>query len=174
MQDKNKRIVLTGFMYCGKSTVGRKLARILDYDFIDLDTEIENKYHYTVVDIFKTFGENVFRNMEQQMLDCVLQKDNVVIACGGGTPCFFDNMKKIKDNSVSIYLSLNPASIYSRYANSKRSRPLLEGKSDEEIKQYITEKLKEREVFYNQSDIIITSLSVSPDEIAQKIKNFIP
>lgn len=172
MPDKTKKVVLLGFMYSGKTTVGKKLAKKLGYKFYDTDAEIEYKYHYSINSIFKTFGEEIFRNMEKQMLEELLQKDNVVISCGGGTPCFFDNMQKIKDNSISIYLFLTPGQIFSRYKIAKVRRPLLEEKTEQQAFEYIDKTLAEREQYYNQADITLNAMNLSHDEIVEKLLEF--
>ena len=156
MQD---RIVLIGFMFCGKTTLGRKLAKRLDYQFFDIDKEIEKKTHYTVNDIFTKFSEQNFRDIERQVLQSLLEKNTIVVACGGGTPCFFDNMRLIKQKSTSIYLYLTPEKIFSRLKVSKKTRPLMKNIPPNEQLQYITETLKTREHFYMQADITINAFN---------------
>lgn len=172
MQDKGKRIVFVGYMYSGKTTIGKKLAQHLDYKFYDIDTEIENKIHHSVADIFKLFGEDTFRKLEQQTLKELLQKDDVIIACGGGTPCFFDNMQQIKEKSISIYIKVDIKHIIARQKYSKAERPLLSDKTEKEIRQYITESLDDRKKYYSQADIISEDFNFSIKSIVEKLSNF--
>ena len=170
MQDRFKRIVLVGYMYSGKSTLGRHIAAKLGYEFFDTDKEIENKFRYTVLSFFKNFGEDVFRKAEHEMLKELLLKDNVVIATGGGTPCFYGNMEYINNMSLSVYLQMNVGQIMSRHAKSKVKRPLLEGKQEDEIKQYITETLVQREQFYLKADIVADAFNPDAAKITEDIK----
>lgn len=170
MQDRKKRIVFVGYMFSGKSTVGRKLAAKLGYKFIDTDWEIEEKFHYTIYNIFERFGEEIFRKMEKDMLRNILERDNVVIATGGGLPCCFDNMQQIKEKAFSIYLKADVNQIISRQKQSKLKRPLLKNKSEEEIREYIQKSLQEREQYYMQADIIVPSLNADVNQILALIE----
>lgn len=163
------RIFIIGYMLSGKSTIGKKIANKLSYDFIDTDKLIENTYHYTVNDIFEKFSEDVFRQMEKKMLENIINKDNIVIATGGGLPCFNDNMDTIKQNGKSIYLKMTSKEIISRLINSKHPRPLLKSLSDTEKEEFIEKNIKEREVFYNKADIIIDGISCKVDDIISQI-----
>ncbi len=171
--DRLSTIVLLGYMYTGKTTMGKSLAKRLNYDFFDTDNEIENAYHYTVIDIFRHFSEQVFRNMERQILMSLLKRDHVVIACGGGAPCFFDNIKQINDNAISVYLKMDSKHIISRYQKSKSYRPLLMNKTDDEVKDYINQSLQERQQYYNKADIIIDAFDLTPQKLEQVIQDFL-
>lgn len=172
-KDKRTTIVLLGYMFTGKTTMGKSLAKRLNYDFFDTDTEIERTYHYTVEDIFKKFGEQVFRNMEKKALGTLLKKDNVVIACGGGLPCFFDNMQEIKDNAISIYLKMDTGQIMSRYQKSKARRPLLMNKTEDEVREYIQESLEERQQYYTQADMVVNAFDLTPQRLETELENFL-
>src|SRR5688500_7926474 len=100
------KVFLIGFMGSGKSTVGKKLAQKMTLDFIDLDAYIEKQRQKTISYFFENFGEEKFREIERDALAELLEKDNVVISTGGGTPCFFDNMEKIKKNGISVYIEM--------------------------------------------------------------------
>lgn len=157
-------------MYCGKTTVGKKLAKLLDYEFIDTDSYIENKLNKSVSEIFSQEGETFFREQEKLCLQELAERENIVISTGGGLPCFFDNMDKIKEIGKSIYLQLSPTQILSRAENSKRPRPLLANKNSEERLQYITSTLQEREKFYLQADVCISALSLTNFELEMTIE----
>ena len=149
------RIYLVGFMGCGKSTIGRKLAILLSMNFIDLDKYIEERYFKTVPLIFSEEGENGFRKKERHSLMEVSQFEDVVIGTGGGTPCFFDNMEVMNLSGITIYLAPDTETLANRILKSKTERPLISGKSREELISYINLALKKRIPFYEQAKIII-------------------
>jgi len=130
-------VYLIGFMGSGKTTVGKKLAGKLGYDFIDLDEMIEKKYRITINNIFNKFDENAFRLIEQETLTETFKLKNTVISTGGGTPCFFNNMQLINKYGISVYLKMHKQSLYDRLINSKTKRPLLTEKTPNEILNYI-------------------------------------
>lgn len=163
------KIFLVGYMLCGKSTIGRKLAKKLGYDFSDTDKMIENKYHLSVEKIFEQYGEQTFRILEKEILKEIKSLDNIVIATGGGLPCFGNNMNALKQMGRTIYLKMSPKSIIVRHKISKRPRPLLKGKDDEQLLDFVTKSLEEREFFYQQADITIRSESIDIAEIIAKI-----
>lgn len=156
-------------MLCGKSTTGKRLAKKLGYDFADTDKMIENKYRLSVEKIFEKYGEQTFRLLEKEILEKVKSLDNVVIATGGGLPCFGNNMRTLKQMGRTIYLKMSAKSIIARHKHSKRPRPLLKGKDDEQLLDFVSKSLKEREFFYQQADIIIRGESVDIAEIIAKI-----
>lgn len=165
------RIFLIGYMLCGKSTIGKKLANKLSCDFIDTDTYIEDKYHYTISDIFNKFSEEVFRDMEKETLKEIIEREDIVVATGGGLVCYNDNMKLIKETSTSIYLKMNSEALFSRYVQSKKPRPLFSHMDNEQVKQYIENTLRKREGYYEQADITIDALSCKVDDIMLKINH---
>jgi shikimate kinase len=163
------KVFIVGYMLSGKSTIGKRLAKLMNYTFIDTDKEIENQYKLSVSDIFKKYGEETFRLLERKYLLTLQEKDNIVVSTGGGLVCFNDNMQWVKANGVSIYLKLSPAAIVSRHKISKRIRPLLRDKTDEEALEYITKTLQEREIFYNQADFSFDALNLKAEEIIKII-----
>ena len=149
-------IVLLGFPGSGKSTVGRRLARKLGMAFIDLDLYIEEKYHTSVPLLFKRYGESAFRALEYAALCDVLAKEGVVIATGGGTPCYGDAMVKINARAHSIYLKLTEDQLVERLLHSKKKRPLTDSLSELELRAYVHETLVKREPFYFQAHEVLT------------------
>ena len=129
-----KSIIIIGYMGAGKTTVGKALAKELGVMFYDLDWYIETRMHKTVKEIFDEKGEEGFRIIEHNMLHEVAEFENVVVSCGGGTPCFFDNMDYMNQLGTTVYL--------------KGLRPQLLNKSPEEVEAFIKEQLKQREPFY--------------------------
>ena len=155
-QNRQKtNIVLVGFSGAGKSTFGRKIANRLGFSFIDTDRYFEEKYRFTIFDFFKRFGEDLFRSLEREALLEVLDSQKTVIATGGGTPCFFDNMDVINEKSLSVYIELSPKSLCDRLLNSKRPRPLTKGMSQDELQEYIIKTLAKREQFYKKAQFTL-------------------
>ena len=147
-------IYLIGFMGSGKSTLGKHLAKALGWKFIDLDDYFEQKFRTTVPLFFKEFGETGFRDAERTTLEDTKDMTKTVIAAGGGTPCFFDNMNFMNQNGITLYIKVSPEELAYRLKISKTVRPLIIGKTGEELTEYIREKLTEREPFYNKAQII--------------------
>lgn len=145
------RIILIGYMGAGKTTVGKALAAELGVTFYDLDWYITMRYRKSVPEIFAERGEEGFRDLEQRMLHEVAEFENVVVSCGGGTPCFFDNMDYMNSLADTVYLKAKPEVLAQHLRMGKGKRPLLEGKSPEELEDYIREMLVSREPFYNQA-----------------------
>ena len=146
-----KRIILIGYMGAGKTTVGRALARELGLQFYDLDWYIESRRHRTVGQLFAEVGEDVFRQIERNMLHEVAEFEDVVVSCGGGTPCFFDNMDYLNQQGQVVYLKCTPEVLCGHLAMSRNDRPLLRGKSRDELLAFITEQLSRREPFYSKA-----------------------
>lgn len=142
-------------MGAGKTTVGRALSKELGIPFYDLDWYIESRRRKTVSEIFAEQGEEAFRKIEHNMLHEVAEFEDVIISCGGGTPCFFDNMDYLNQQGDVIYLKATPETLYKHLLMAKIERPLLKGKSAEELIAYITEHLKERSPFYEKARHIL-------------------
>lgn len=148
-------IFLLGFMGSGKSTIGRALAKLSGTSFIDLDHHIEEQEGRSITEIFTNSGEAVFRQLETNYLKKLIgQDDNCIVSLGGGTPCFNENMKLINSSGTSVYLKTGVDELFSRLVGQKDHRPLLAGKSDDELRTFIKQKIAEREPFYNRSNII--------------------
>ena len=146
-----RRIILVGYMGSGKTTVGKALSKQTGMMFYDLDWYIESRMHTTVSKLFEERGEEAFRKIEYNMLHEVAEFEDVIISCGGGTPCFFDNMEYLNQQGDVVYLKATPDVLYKHLLMAKVERPLLKGKSPEELIAYITEHLKERAPFYEKA-----------------------
>ena len=149
---------LVGYMYCGKTTFGRKLAEEKGMDFLDLDQAFEERYHYTVPRFFEAFGEKAFRKLENVVLRDTAELDNVVISCGGGAPCHSDNMDFILAHGTAIYLQMSVDALVARALRSRNPRPKLHGLPEEEMRRRIAAELKEREPVYLRAPIILDGL----------------
>lgn len=151
----SKCIVLVGYMCVGKTTVGKALAKELGRTFYDLDWYIEERFRKKVPEIFAEEGEERFRDLEKRMLHEVAEFENIVLSCGGGTPCFFDNMDYMNQVAETIYLKASPDTICQHLAISKGERPLLKGKSKDELLGFVTEQLAARSKRYEQAHHIV-------------------
>lgn len=138
-------------MGAGKTTVGKALSKDLGLMFYDLDWYIETRMHKTVKQLFDERGEDGFRKTEHNMLHEVAEFENVIISCGGGTPCFFDNMDYMNRQGETVYLKAAPEVLYEHLRMGRTVRPLLLGKSPDEVRTFIRQQLEEREAFYNKA-----------------------
>ncbi len=148
------KIYLIGFMGCGKSTIGRQLAELLDFAFVDLDDYITEWQGKSIAEIFDTKGEKEFREIERDALGMLSGMVNTVIATGGGTPCFHDNLEWMQTTGMTIYLNTPTHLLAQRLKQETHHRPLLANLNDHELSDFIDKKIHERSSFYNQSEII--------------------
>lgn len=152
------RIFLLGFMGSGKSTIGRQLSKLMNLPFIDLDHCIEIQESTSISKLFEERGEVYFRELETRTLrKLISENENVILSLGGGTPCFHNNMIDINNSGLSVYLEASPEELSRRLINEKDHRPLLAGKSDQELLEFIKMKLQEREAFYKRSKLTFDS-----------------
>lgn len=158
---------LIGFMGSGKSHWGRLWAAANKLSFIDLDEVIERKENKTIAEIFETRGEDHFRKLEAAALRNCGNLHNSLVACGGGTPCFYNNMEWMNDHGISIYISSKPIEILDRVMEEKEKRPLLKKLNQAELLFYIEQKLKEREPFYSQAKITVESGELEENSFPQ-------
>ncbi len=140
---------LIGFMGSGKTHWGKKWAELNNMTFYDLDHEIEKTLGESITNIFEKKGEDFFREMERYVLRKFNVSDNFIMACGGGTPCFFDNLQWMKDNGVVIYLQVSPPKVFERVMDEKDKRPLIKKLNTSELLFFIEQKIKERETYYS-------------------------
>ncbi|HKL31002.1 MAG TPA: shikimate kinase [Tangfeifania sp.] len=163
------RIYLIGYMGCGKTTLGKKLSKHLGLQFIDMDHYIEKRNCKTVPQLFEEFGEEGFRQRERKALEELSEFTDIVIATGGGAPCFFDNIDLMNNTGKTIYLNIHPKILAGRLLKSKTERPLIKGKSREELVDFIDKTLRKRNEFYKQANHEITRPDVDLDEVAKMI-----
>lgn len=165
------QIVLVGYMASGKSTIGRLLAKELNYEFIDLDVYIENYMGNTISEIFKEEGEVFFRKLEHQMLIEVLDSnENILLATGGGVPCYSGNMDVIVEKANAVYLKLSIPSLVERIIPEKEHRPLVKNIEDELLSEFIGKHLFERSHYYSIAQNTIVCDKKTPDEIVSEIE----
>lgn len=161
------RIIIIGYMGAGKTTVGKALSKETGYPFYDLDWYIETRMRKSVSQLFAERGEEGFRKIEHAMLHEVAEFENVIISCGGGTPCFFDNMDYLNEQGHTVYLKADPEVLRYHLLLGKGVRPLLKGKTPEQLLEFITEQLAKREPFYSKAMHI---LDVNKLDSYEKVK----
>lgn len=161
------KIFLIGFMGCGKSTIGRKLAKYIHYDFVDLDKLIEQKAGMSIADYFNKNGEESFRELERDTLQRTNFTETSVIATGGGVPCHFDNMDWMYKEGKVVYLSMDPKALADRLEHSKISRPLIKDLNQDELVDFIAQKLISRDVFYQKAHHIVSGLDLTAEKLAR-------
>ena len=154
-------------MGAGKTTVGKALSKAMGLQFYDLDWYIESRMRKTVAQIFAERGEEGFRQIERNMLHEVAEFEDVILSCGGGTPCFFDNMDYMNGQGETIYLKADPEVLYKHLLMGKIERPLLKNKTPEQLIDFIKEQLEKREPFYTKAKHV---LDVSLMDNYEKIK----
>ena len=145
------RIFLTGYMGAGKTTLGKAFARELGVPFIDLDWYIEERYHKSIRELFTERGEASFRELERTMLHEVAEFEDVIISTGGGTPCFFDNMEYMNTHGQTVFLDVHLDVLFRRLRVATQQRPILQGKTDEELRAFIAEALEKRTPYYSKA-----------------------
>ena len=165
-------LFLIGFMGCGKSSIGRKLARRLRYGFVDMDADIEQQAGMTVSEVFAQYGEARFRELEREALARYAGLSGTVVATGGGAPCGEGNMEAMNRCGVTVYFKMTPEKLAERLYHGRDKRPLLQGKDDEQLLAYIRERLPVREKFYGQARLVIDCDGVSDDYIAEHVVRY--
>ena len=163
------RFYLIGYMGSGKSYWGKKWAQVTGMHFIDLDETIEKQENKTIRNIFSEKGESYFRNLESGCLHKISSNENSIIACGGGTPCYHNNMEWMNQNGMTIYLEASPELLANRLMKGKQKRPILMNIEDDKLVDFIAEKLQEREPYYFQAKIILSVETNTDDTLSEII-----
>lgn len=165
------KIILSGYMGSGKSSVAKRLQEKMGLPLHDLDQAIETKTQHSIAELFAQKGEIYFRKLEHETLKELLrQPQPFILSLGGGTPCYANNHELLLASGIDwIYLKASPETLLDRIANDKTDRPLLSGKTPAELKDFIAQHLFERSFFYNQAKYKITTDGKTPDDIATEI-----
>ena len=164
------RIYLVGYMSAGKSTTAKRLANRLGLEAYDTDRMFEERFHITVSDFFKKYDEPLYRKLETQILHETLAFDNAVIATGGGTPCFNDNMDWMNQNGYTVFLKISPESAVVRLSQSKVRRPKVYGKSTEELEDFIRKNYTERMPFYEKAMLTVKGENLDIESLLEAIR----
>ncbi|MEY4962708.1 MAG: Shikimate kinase [Bacteroidota bacterium] len=166
-----KKIILLGYMGCGKSTIAEKLSSLLQIPFVDLDKVIETKANRTISQIFESFGEVYFRKLEHDVfVELLASPDKQIIGLGGGTPCYANNHELLQgDGITSIYLKASVTTLFNRLTYNKSKRPIVANKSDEELQEFIAKHLFDRSYYYNQAEYKVNVDDKSIDETVADI-----
>ena len=166
---KTVKIFLIGFMAAGKSTIGRALADRLGFDLVDTDIVIEERMCKPLAEVVATRGEELFRSLESALLDEIIASDssvNIVVACGGGMPCFGDNMAKMLTHGTVIYLQSSEEALFDRLLANKQHRFLICNKNADELSEYIHTTLALRSRYYCKADLIVANNGTAADCLA--------
>jgi len=149
------RIFLWGFMGAGKSFLGKALADALQIPFYDLDAAIESMARKSIADLFAEHGEAYFRKLETQTLHTFETKPAFVIACGGGTPCYADNARWMKQQGITVWINPPVETLVKRLKSEKLHRPLLAQVPDDQLEEVVRQRLAQRIIYYSQAHLII-------------------
>lgn len=171
MTKTTKRVFLVGFMASGKTTLGKKIANSLNLDFFDFDNYITTKIDKSISDIFYNEGEDFFRTCEANLLEDFFNKDNYVLSTGGGTPCFFNNMQKLKNNGITVFVNTPLYIIISRLLNGKGKRPLIENLPATQVPDFVKSLYSQRIPYYEKSNIFYNPVIDDFNKLIDEIKN---
>lgn len=164
------KIFLLGFMGSGKTHWGKRLSEKLNLPFFDLDDEIISHEEKSIVQIFAEHGEEYFRLLEKDILHLITEShESLVMACGGGTPCYYNNIEYLHQYGTSIWINTPVETLFQRLIKEKESRPLIKNLDDEQLKTFIVKKFADRKIYYEQADIIIDEEPLRLDYLIEKI-----
>lgn len=155
------RYFIIGFKNSGKTTFGRKLSRMLNLDFIDLDEFIEEKEGRSIPEIYTSFGDEKFRTLEWKSLKELVKRDNIVVSTGGGVPCHCDNMTLMEKYGEVIYLNVTDETLVNRLKRAVHDRPIVKGKSEEELRSYIADLRSRCEHHYKRAKYIVDGENIN-------------
>ena len=157
-------------MGSGKTLVSKELSNLNNLKIFDLDTKISKQNNRSITEIFKEKGEIFFRKTEKEVLEKILSTEkNIILSLGGGTPCYYNNINRINEKTISVFLKTNVKTLAQRLSSEKDKRPLIQNISNEDLPEFIAKHLFERNPFYNQAKITINTDNLSTKEIAEEI-----
>ena len=159
------RIILIGYMGSGKSTMGKKIARLLNLRFIDSDKEISEQFGKSIPELFATEGEEKFRALEQSFIRSLPKEEDFVLSTGGGLPCYNHLIEELNALGTTVYLSHPVKELVNRLLKSKTKRPIIEGKSEEELIAFVTKHLNERIPCYSKAHFTVPRSISKPAQL---------
>ncbi|HEU0109560.1 MAG TPA: shikimate kinase [Flavisolibacter sp.] len=164
------KIFLIGFMGCGKTHWGQELSKKLSIPFFDLDEKIEEHAGTSITTIFAEKGEEYFRMLEKEVLYFITEShETFVMATGGGTPCFYNNIDYLKKNGIVVWFNCSIDCLYKRLSTEKGKRPLVASIPDNQLKAYIVKKFSNRKIFYQQANVIINEEDIDLEKLVSRI-----
>ncbi|MBA2746534.1 MAG: shikimate kinase [Flavisolibacter sp.] len=164
------KIFLIGFMGCGKTHWGRALSQKLSFPFFDLDEKIVEKEEKSIAEIFDEQGEEYFRLLEKEVLYMLTESHEIfVMATGGGTPCFYNNIDYLKSKGTVVWINCSVDCLFSRLSREKDQRPLITSIPDDQLKSYIVKKFSNRKIFYQQAHIILNEDDIKMDQLVERV-----
>ena len=164
------KIYLIGFMAAGKTHWGQQLSKKLGIPFFDLDEEIVRSEGMTINEIFGKFGEEYFRLKEKAMLQTITEEHpTFVMACGGGSPCYFNNIDQMNRAGTTVWLNTPMHILAQRLILEKDKRPLLKDLTDDQLRSYIIKKFADRKIYYEHAEVIIDDEEISLDHFIERI-----
>jgi len=164
------KIFLIGFMGCGKTHWGKLLSQKLNIPFFDLDEKIIEHEGKSITEIFEGEGEEYFRLLEKDVLHLLTENhETFVMATGGGTPCFYNNIDYLKKKGIAIWINCSVDCLYKRLAEEKEQRPLISKIPDEELRSYIVRKYSNRKIFYRQAQVIVNEEDLALDKLVSSV-----
>ena len=167
------RIYIVGYMGAGKTTAARRLAQCLGWEVVDTDALFEEKYKISVNDFFNKYDEPLYRKLESEVLKSTESLENVVVSTGGGTACYFDNMEWMNQHGLTVFLRISPKAAVDRVIHSRHKRPLVEGKSEEELIEFVNSHYASRLPFYELAQITVKSEDFDLEALLQKLTSFL-
>lgn len=167
------RIYIVGYMGAGKTTAARRLAQRMGWEVVDTDALFEEKYKISVNDFFNKYDEPLYRKLESEVLKATENLDHVVVSTGGGTACFFDNMDWMNQHGLTVFLRISPQAAVDRVIHSRHKRPLVEGKSEEELTEFVNQHYASRLPFYEQARITAKSEDFDIERLMEAIKDIL-
>ena len=164
------KIFLLGFMGSGKTHWGKKLSEKLGMRFFDLDEQIVNSENKSINDIFSQHGEEYFRLKETEVLRILTEShDTFIMACGGGTPCYFNNVEYMNQSGTTVWLNTPLTELFKRLLKEREQRPLLRGLSEHQLKAFIAKKFSDRKIYYEQAEITLEEENITIDHFIEKV-----
>ena len=164
------KIFLIGFMGSGKTYWGRLLSEKLNMPFFDLDEEIINAENKSITEIFAREGEEYFRLKEKDVLHSIAENNiTFIMSCGGGTPCYFNNIEYMHKVGTTVWLNTSIDTLYSRLLKEKEQRPLIKNLSDDDLKLFIKKKFSDRKIYYEQADMTVEDENITVEHFIEKV-----
>lgn len=164
------KIFLIGFMGSGKTFRGKALSKKLNLPFFDLDEQIVNSENKSINRIFDEDGEEYFRKKEKEILHIITEShSSFVMACGGGAPCYFNNIEYMNNSGTTVWLNTPIPVLFERLSLERNQRPLMKTLTDAQLKGFIIKKFSDRKIYYEQADVCIEDENVSLDQIIEKV-----